>query len=1333
MLKAARHRLRHTRRVLGYGALVVLIAFATLVGLANQLLPLVERHPEKIAQWLSERVGEPVAFDRAHAEWTRRGPRFTLDGLRVGAGDDPLRIGRAQLQVAIYSGLLPGRPLTELKVRELSLRLVQDADRRWKLVGLPGQGRGGDPLDTLEGFGELQIEKARLVVDAPRYQLALALPRVDLRIRVGERRIRAGASVWADLDRAPIRAVAELGRGDYAGQLWAGGDQLAMHDWSPLLAASGIHVLGGNGRLGVWAQVSDRKVNQVTVDADVTRLSLASADALARAEGAPRPVRSRFDRVRATARWRLRGARWELQAPTLRFTRAGKDATLDGLALVGDATARLQAERLDLAPLASLLALSPKLPAGLRAWLDAAQPRAMLHDVSLQRDAKGQLRGHLRVSELALDPVGTRPGFSGLGAAVRFDGEGGIARLADAPMRFRWPAGFRQELDVGLTGSVGWWRTGEGWNVGTSGLRVDGGDFSANVRAQMGFQGDGSKPRLDLAADLGPASFATAKKFWIVHLMPPSSVRWLDDALVSGTVEHGRVVVAGDLDDWPFRAHTGVFDARAHIRDATVHFSPEWPAAQDLDIDVAFDGPGFTLAGSGELAGNHVASVQGGIADFSAALLHLDIDADGRGETLRSLLLASPLQKEYGEHLRAAKVTGPAQVKMALNLLLHGGPAPPGAPAPPRRIEGELHLRDATLADSRWDLAFDQVNGAVRFSDGGFATEPLDVRFDQQPAQFALRVGHEFTGDPRLAGLGTLHGRFTPATLIRRYPALHWLEARMVGASTWDVQVQIPAAVAGQRTPPSQLRVATDLRGTAIGLPAPLDKPADETWPLEVTAPLPIDQGEIAVHLRDVLQMRAVQRENGPMRGALQFGGGAAPAPPAQGLSVHGTADKLDAAGWIAFASDDTATGGEGSGATTLHDIDLTAHRFLLVDRAFPDTRLRMDRGGAGTRLALDGATLQGTVEIPSDPARAVQGKFARMWWASGTGATTATGSTAPSSPAASNGGAASSTPTPAADAKPATPAAPATADTTAAPSAFPASPDADPTHVPPLHFVIDDLRLGLSQLGQAELSTTRTASGMRIDRFQTRAKSLSLDAAGEWVRAGGGSRSNLKLEFQADNLGQMLDALGFKGMVDGGKTQATLTGSWPGSPGAFSLAKMSGTLHATVGEGRLLDVEPGGSGRILGLISLAEIPRRLTLDFSDFFAKGFSFNTVRGDFTFSDGQARTDNLRLDGPAAEIRVSGAADLRRETYDQRVEVLPKAGGVLPALGMLAGGPAGAAVGVVAQAMLQKPLKQQTRTVYRITGPWKKPDVVVVEKGPARDTDADKQRNRTGESR
>ena len=38
-----RRRLRHTRRFVGYGVLVVLVLVALLVGIANQLLPLAER------------------------------------------------------------------------------------------------------------------------------------------------------------------------------------------------------------------------------------------------------------------------------------------------------------------------------------------------------------------------------------------------------------------------------------------------------------------------------------------------------------------------------------------------------------------------------------------------------------------------------------------------------------------------------------------------------------------------------------------------------------------------------------------------------------------------------------------------------------------------------------------------------------------------------------------------------------------------------------------------------------------------------------------------------------------------------------------------------------------------------------------------------------------------------------------------------------------------------------------------------------------------------------------------------------------------------------------
>jgi len=629
------------------------------------------------------------------------------------------------------------------------------------------------------------------------------------------------------------------------------------------------------------------------------------------------------------------------------------------------------------------------------------------------------------------------------------------------------------------------------------------------------------------------------------------------------------------------------------------------------------------------------------------------------------MMIASPINDNYGEHLKAASISGKADVAVQLHL-----PLKPDMPG--KRIEGTLDLSEAKLADSRWNLAFTKVSGRTKFSDHGFATEDLHVSLDGQPGVFNLRVG-DFTNDPKLAAQATLDGRFTPQTLISRADNLAWLKPWLNGSSAWKTVVNIPRTQPGLPAPPAMLGLSTDLVGTALSLPAPLNKNADAALALELQTPLPVDRGEVNLRLGDLLRFRGVIAKDAPMSGSLLFGPGGVPAAPrAPGLSVHGTVPLLDGTGWIAFSA-------KGEGGGSLHDVDVHARQLNLIDRAFADTQLQLDHGAAATQIRIRGADIDGSVDIPDELARGVQAKFAKLYLAS--------------------------------------------ESASASGSALPATIEVDdPAKLPPLRFSIADLRMGSAQLGQAELVTSQIPTGMRVDKFQTRARALSLTAAGEWVRADRGSRSNFQLEFNANSLGQMLDSLGFAGMVDGGRTKATLTGSWPGSPGAFSLSTLSGNLRADIGEGRLLDVEPGGSGRLLGLISLAEIPRRLTLDFSDFFSKGFSFNEARGDFVFHDGLAYTDNLRLNGPAAEIRVSGSTGLRDQTYDQRVEVLPKAGGVLPALGMLVGGPAGAAAGAMAQAVLQKPLKQTTRVVYHVTGSWKQPKVVVTERGPPRNNAA-----------
>src|SRR5690606_17151649 len=170
------------------------------------------------------------------------------------------------------------------------------------------------------------------------------------------------------------------------------------------------------------------------------------------------------------------------------------------------------------------------------------------------------------------------------------------------------------------------------------------------------------------------------------------------------------------------------------------------------------------------------------------------------------------------------------------------------------------------------------------------------------------------------------------------------------------------------------------------------------------------------------------------------------------------------------------------------------------------------------------------------------------------------------------------------------------------------------------------------------------------------------------------------------------------------------------GSPAGFRIADLQGSLSIAIKDGQLVEVEPG-AGRVLGLLSVAELPRRLLLDFRDLFSKGFAFNRIGGTVAFAGGQARSDDMNIDGPAAEIRIRGSADLRARTFDQHIDVLPKSGHLLTVAGALAGGPVGAAVGALTNAVLRKPRGEMGAKSYRVTGPRADRKVDVAGRGPA----------------
>ncbi|KAF1718706.1 TIGR02099 family protein [Pseudoxanthomonas yeongjuensis] len=1255
-----RRRLRLARRGAWYVVAGVLVCMALVLGVASQVLPLAERHPEKIATWLSARAGRPVAFDHVETQWTRRGPLLRLDGLRLGEGADAVRIGEAEVLVSMYAGLLPGRSFTELRLRGLSLTLRRADDGMWSVLGLPGQAGGGDPLKNLEGLGELQVIGGKLSVQAPSLGWNVSLPRIDLRLRVDGDRVRAGTRAWARADGIPVQAAFDFDRGSGDGRAYMDTQVADIAAWAPLLRYAGVTAESGKGRVQGWAELRKHRVVLATSELKLQQVQLGGVPMT---DGGAIP-RARFERVEGLVRWRLTGKGWRFDAPRLLVGDQQSPQKLDGLVLAGGREYALLADRIDAAPLLTLLGLSDRVDPGLRQWLSRAKPNARLSRLSLAGDGAGGMHATGRLEGISFLAIDHSPGIDGLAGEFTGDSEGLALKLDPASrLRFDWPSGFGVAHDVTLDGSLAAWREGAGWRVGTSGIRVRGKDFGADARGGLWFQGDGTRPWIDIAADIAEAPVPVAKGFWIHDKMSKATVDWLNRALVGGKVHDGHALVSGDLDHWPFVHNDGRFEATARIDGGQFKFQPDWPAMDHVDAQIAFIGNGFSIEGQGALAGVRVEAFKAAIPDFGKAELSVSARGESDAAQMLAMLRQSPLQKKYGDTLTNLTASGPAHATYDMLLPLHA------QHAAARKTKGTVELSGTKLADKRWNLAFDDVRGKADFDGDGFAAEKLAVSQKGQPGVLSLRAGSGVR-DKQKAFEAELAANLTATELLDRAPEMAWLKPYIEGRSQWTVGVTLPKG--GAADAPSQLKLHSDLVGTRLRLPAPLDKPTSQPLSTTVQTAMPMGSGNIDVAFGKLLALRARGDEKQTGVRVVLGSNVVNEAPPASGLVATGHTSSLDAIEWIALAK----SGSGGGDKLPLRRIDVNAERLLLLGSAFPDTRLQVAPAGNALAVKMEGQALSGALLVPDAGGAVIAGRLARLYWRDA--------SPGPAGAAVAND----------------------------------ASTDAfNPAAIPPLKLDIDDLRFGDASLGSAQLRTQQVAAGMRIQQLALRSPGQKIDVQGDWLGRGAGARTQLSADIDSQDLGSLMDSLGFKGRVGGGKGTVKFNAGWSGSPAAFALSRMEGNLHIAARDGQLLEVEPG-AGRVLGLLSLTQLPRRMMLDFRDFFSKGFAFNHIDGNVRFGAGVARSEDMVIDGPAAQIKIRGNTDLRAQRFDQTIEVLPKSGNVLAVVGAVTAGPLGAAIGAAANAVLRKPLGELGSKTYRVTGPWKDPKVEVISREQSR---------------
>lgn len=1258
--RARRRRIR--RRILfGVGGLLILAA--AIMGGLSLLFPWVLAHPEKVQSFLAERLKRPVTFAKLDGEWLPGGPTFRISDLRIGgdAGHPQLALARAELAFDFYAPFKRGVAWHELRIIGLDIDAERDAEGRFRIVQWRGSADAvGDPLDALRSLGAFRISQSSLSFHDVGSDSRVRLSGIDVAVgaRVGGQRILGRASLGAD---APVGVRCDLAGDFRAGQCYLEAQDVPVANALGGVRVGGIGFAGGRADLSLWAKFLRSEITEGRIELAADALALRGLRPVRLSNGEDIEARYSPDATRLSLQWTRSVERERfalLEGPSL----AADEPTRSKLALDRDRASgewTLDIEHLELQRLMPWLSLSTLASPGTAGWVFEAAPSGDLRD--LRMSGRGGDIGAIggRLEDVALASTRRSPRVSGIDATLQGDAEAVLMRIAPVETVVDFPGVFPGPFPVAIErADLVLAREGEGVRVEFPNLSLQGEDFGLDGWMALVFEPDGRRPFMEATVNVRDSGVVAAKAFWPIVVMPANTRAWLDRALVSGRIRRGIASLRGDLDDWPFREDQGRFVADAEIEDLVLDYHRDWPRGEVRQVQARFLNGGMSAqARDGRILGVDLAEVGGSIEHFKDPVLRLSGRGGGRGADLLEFMRATPLNQRYRDELLALSIGGSGDARFDLQL-----PLVPRLGEPV--LSGEVELHDADLADAKWGLKFDRANGIVRFSREGFDTEGLAVEVDGDHARFAIAVGAH-AASPANQVEASLSGNMKAAAVMSGFHALDPYWNRLPGKAYWDLVLTVPRSPDPERPALSLLTLNSDLRGIALDLPAPLGKDAESPMPLRMSVQLPAAGNELEVQVGAMARFKARMAEDThDFAGHLALGGEWPVLPQRPGLRISGSAPSVDLGGWSTFFAGD---GGESPDLV----VDVQASELDVMGRGFADTHLRIERDARITRVDLEGAGIDGSFEVPrADIAtRGLTLQFERLHW-------------------------------PEADTRPSR-----------------SSRPTDPSQLPPLHIWVRDLKLGAASFGEARIETQPMPGGLRIEQFDARSPTLTMRASGEWKLVDGVERSGLDVTLSSESLGQMLESLGYAGVIDGGQTVARVKGSWAGSPAQFGLVNLDGELSGEVGEGRILNVDPG-AGRIFGLVNFSAIPRRLSLDFRDFFQTGMAFDSIRGSFTLVDGSAHTANLEIKGPAADIRISGRTGLRAKDYEQDMEVTPKLRGALPIVGAVAGGPVGAVVGVLAQEVMRKPIDEVVSSRYRVRGTWDKPDITLIGKAARR---------------
>ena len=1293
-------------RIAGGIVIGLLILAALLLGALRLAVARVPEYAGRIQGWIERQTDLRVEFTGLDARLRWYGPEIVLRGVRVLDRDGTqalfaTREGTVALDAWNFfrtGELVAGR----IRFLGPAVTVVRLADGRIRLLGQRERPADRPPfdLDRLPA-GRVEIEDATVTYRDLKTgrgpwtleKLSLALQRERDHVNAaGSARLPASLGAAVTFDgrlRGSLDRFAELDA-----RVGLRADRLLLAGLTDFLPPQVARPLAGEGPVGVVVSVSHGRLDEarLTVDLEDVALQLprrvlptvetVEISVPYREPGAsplslsvldktvidrpatPLPREIRYPGLTGDFRLQRTGETWSFRAQDVRITpRAGHPPVPSTLAFswrgnpkttygLSTYVSRLQLE--DAWPL--VLALAPSAFDRWAGLAPSGEIRGLRAEVVRERaGAVPRFAFSANVAGLGFRATGRLPGVSGMTAAVSGTDERGRIGLRAQGLAFDWPRQFREPI-AGLRaeGDVDWRRDGNAWVLSARSVQLTHPQAQARASFDFTFERPAVSPLLTLDATVDWLDVALVRRVLPVGRLKPRSLAWLDRAFVQGRAENGHLRYSGPVRKFPFRGGEGEFAASADVSGVTLDYFEGFTPLTGAAGTVAFRNAGLeATVREGRAGGLRLQGATVSIADLKESVIDVDAGASGDIGQALTFLQGSPLGPRLGRQFMQLSGQGPADYAVRFHI--------PTQDIASRDYDVRATLRSVTVALPALRAPAHRVTGEFELHNlearsrslrGTILDGPFELSVEPGPVNKVTSASVLLRGQGRAAG--------------PRLPAFIGLpdSIRMSGTADWVFDGRLERRAAAE---PWSLgfAVSSDLQGLRIDAPRPFAKEPAVARPTRVTLDIGrAGRNEVGVESGSA-RARLAFLEGGTgrwdlERGAARFDGRPAVLPERKGLVVAGDWPEFDLGEWLALRS-------SGSSGRRLSDwlgpADVHLDRALVFGFELRDVFARLQPQPAAWQVTLAGPMAEGQITVPAnlDGGTPIRLDMRRLQLVAAQRAASETGERA-----------------------------------------------VDPRTLPALSITADDFSWQARRFGKFSAEIRKDPQGLRVARLESTSPDFNLSGSGSWLAEGSGSRTRLDLEFSSGDLAAASRALGYRDSVQAKQARARASVTWLGGPSEDAIGRMDGTLRLELGNGQLRTVKPG-AGRILGLMSVGDLPRRLALDFRDVTDEGLAFDTVSGDFELRAGDAYTQNLLVKGPAVDIGVVGRTGLLKQDYDQTVVVSGNPTGPLTVAGALAGGPVGAAGVLLFSQLFKGQLQGLTRVYYRVTGPWSSPVV------------------------